>query len=63
MHFLRKKENDLNESKRLFTNTMGNVNVGMGLLSKDGHWSQANVALCKMLDYSKDELEKLTIQL
>ena len=62
MHFLRKKENDLNESKRLFTNTMGNVNVGMGLLSKDGHWSQANVALCKMLDYSKDELEKLTIQ-
>jgi diguanylate cyclase (GGDEF)-like protein/PAS domain S-box-containing protein len=59
---LRKKENDFNESERLFINTLENARVGIALLSKDGHWAQANTAFCKMLGYSKDEIEKLTIQ-
>jgi PAS domain S-box-containing protein len=36
--------------------------IGMALMSTEGAWVKVNPALCKMLGYSKEELERLTYQ-
>jgi diguanylate cyclase (GGDEF)-like protein/PAS domain S-box-containing protein len=50
----------LKESESRFRNTLENAPIGMGITAPDGRFMQVNRALCAMLGYEKEELEKLT---
>ena len=39
-----------------------NAPIGMAIVSLDGKWLNVNNKLCEIVGYSKDELERLTIQ-
>lgn len=60
MTMLRKAEQDLEVSENQFRGAMENSGVGMALVLLDGHWYKVNRALCEILGYSEEELQKLT---
>lgn len=53
---------ELQESESRFRNTMENAPIGMGLATLDGHFIRVNRALCTILGYRRDELEKMSIR-
>ena len=57
---LYRTQHKLSESEALFRSTMEHSSVGMALVSTEGYWFMVNDAFCKMLEYSKEELEKLS---
>jgi diguanylate cyclase (GGDEF)-like protein/PAS domain S-box-containing protein len=52
----------LKESESRFRNILDHAPIGMGIAALDGRLMQVNHALCSMLGYKKDELEKLNIR-
>jgi diguanylate cyclase (GGDEF)-like protein/PAS domain S-box-containing protein len=50
----------LKESESRFRHILENAPIGMSIASLDGRLIQVNQALCSMLGYEKNELEKLT---
>ncbi len=50
----------LKESESRFRNTLENAPIGMVIVALDGRFIQVNHALCVMLGYEKEALEKLT---
>jgi len=50
----------LKASESRFRNTLENAPIGMAIVALDGRLMQVNHALCVMLGYKKEELEKLT---
>ncbi|WP_457552461.1 GAF domain-containing protein [Desulfobacula sp.] len=52
----------LQESEERFRQAFENANTGMTLVGLDGRHLKANNLLCKMLGYSREELEGMTIQ-
>ena len=52
----------LEMSEFKFRSVMEGAGVGMALVSLDGYWFMVNDALCKLLEYSKEEFKKLRIQ-
>lgn len=55
-------EGALRESEQRFRTTLEDAPIGMGISTPDGHFIQANQALCHMLGYTKAELESLEVQ-
>lgn len=62
MYILKKAEKDLEVSENQFRGAMESSGIGMALVTLDGHWFKVNPALCKMLEYSAEELQKKTFQ-
>ncbi|HVT62716.1 MAG TPA: EAL domain-containing protein, partial [Legionellaceae bacterium] len=62
MNILKKTQYDLSKSEALFRSAVINSGVGMALISKKGELFLVNDALCKMLQYTQDELMHTTIQ-
>ena len=52
----------LTESERRFRSAFDYAPIGMALVAPEGHWLEANAALCKMLGYSQAELLNTTVQ-
>jgi len=52
----------LRESEARFRSIFENAAVGMAHLSKDGASLEMNQRICKMLGYTRDELQQLTFQ-
>lgn len=48
--------------ERLYTAAFYGAAYGMGFVSREGHWLEANPALCQMLGYSVEELQNKTLQ-
>jgi len=59
---IRSLESDLLISDRRFSDAFHSAAHGMGLVSIEGRWLDANAALCKMLGYEKNELLLLDFQ-
>jgi PAS domain S-box-containing protein len=53
---------DLLKSEEKFRNSFAYAPIGMGIVSPDGRWLQVNNALCNILGYSPEELNKMTFQ-
>ncbi len=53
-------ETSIVEANTLLRQAYDNVPVGVGMLTTDGRWSQANQALCTFLGYTEEELHRLT---
>lgn len=58
----KRTERALQESEERFRNIMDNAPIGMAMQSLEGKFLQVNRALCEILGYTKEELEKLTFQ-
>src|SRR5262249_44834743 len=52
-------ETSLVEANGQLREAYDNAPIGVGLLTGDGHWAQANRALCAFLGYSEEELHRL----
>ncbi len=55
-------EEALRESEELFHTAFDSAPIGMALVSPEGQWLQANLALCDIVGYSEDELLRTTFQ-
>ncbi|WP_338815675.1 PAS domain S-box protein (plasmid) [Bernardetia sp. Wsw4-3y2] len=53
---------ELERQKELFRQTFEFAPNGMALISLEGKWVQVNQQVCNMLNYTKEELSKLTFQ-
>lgn len=62
MYAFRAERKHITESEERFRNAMEYSAIGMALVGIDGHWLQANKALCHFLGYSQSELQSLTFQ-
>ena len=58
----KKAEEALRESEVRFRGTFENAAVGIGHVGMGGEWLRVNETLCDIVDYSKDELLKMTFQ-
>jgi len=63
-HFTERKQIEaaLRKSEARFRNILEHAPIGMAVASLDGRLMQVNQALCIILGYEKEELEKLTIR-
>lgn len=52
----------LRSSEQLFRSILEHAPIGMALVSLEGRWLEINVALSKIVGYSKQELQNLTFQ-
>ncbi|MDR3479334.1 MAG: PAS domain S-box protein [Burkholderiaceae bacterium] len=52
---------DLKESQSRLSNILDHAPIGMAIANLDGRLIQVNSALCSMLGYEKDELEKMRV--
>ena len=57
----REAERALRESEQRFRETLEHAPIGMAIGALDWHFHQPNRALCEMLGYEKEELEKCTL--
>ena len=48
-------------SEALFRTSFEHAGIGMAVLAPDGHWLEANRALCEMLGYSEEVLRQMKI--
>ena len=55
-------EEALRESEALFHTAFDSAPIGMALVSIEGHWLQANHALCQIVGYSEEELLRTNFQ-
>lgn len=53
---------ELAQSEQQFRSAMENSAAGMGLLSPDGRWLNANSAMCNIMGYSAQELRETSFQ-
>ena len=53
---------DLVESERLYRSTFDAAPVGIVHVGLDGQWLRVNQRLCDLLGYSREELQRLTVQ-
>jgi len=58
----RRFEQALLESEERFRSTFEQAAVGMAHVATDGRWLMFNEKLCEILGYSRQELERLTVQ-
>jgi diguanylate cyclase (GGDEF)-like protein/PAS domain S-box-containing protein len=58
----KRDEKALRESEERFRNILENAPIGMSVVSIEGRFMLVNGALCEILGYQKEELEKLTFQ-
>jgi PAS domain S-box-containing protein len=54
-------EETLRQSEERFRSIYEQAAVGIEQVALDGYWLMANAALCNMLGYEEDELQKMTI--
>jgi PAS domain S-box-containing protein len=54
-------EEALSSSEELFRATFENANVGVCIVSLDGHLLKVNEEMCRMFGYCREELEKMTV--
>ncbi|MEX2591550.1 MAG: PAS domain S-box protein [Anditalea sp.] len=59
-----KKEKDLilQESERRFNAAFELAPIGIGLVSPEGQWVKANLALCRFFGYPEEELKKISLE-
>jgi PAS domain S-box-containing protein len=57
----KKAERELRESEERFRLSFENSNVGMCLVDTDGKFLQVNKEMCKIFGYSKNELERMSV--
>ncbi len=55
-------EKRLKLSQQAFEANFTNGAIGMAIIGKNGEWLQVNERICKMLDYSSEELKQKTFQ-
>ena len=55
-------EEELRLSQQRFLNAFNTAPQGMALVGPDGRWLEVNAELCRMLGYSREELQALTYQ-
>ncbi|MBZ9667671.1 PAS domain S-box protein [Pseudomonas sp. LMG 31766] len=55
-------EDELRLSQRRFLNAFNTAPQGMALVGPDGRWLEANDELCRMLGYSREQLQACTNQ-
>ncbi len=55
-------EDALRHSMETFSSVFTNSATGIGLVSPEGRWLDANKALCEMTEYSKEELLNMSFQ-
>ena len=55
-------EEELRLSQQRFLNAFSTAPQGMALVGPDGRWLEVNAELCRMLGYSREELQALTYQ-
>lgn len=55
-------EEALRSSDLQFASAFAHASIGMALVSPEGRWLKVNRALCQMLGYSEEELERTTFQ-
>ncbi|MEO9331034.1 MAG: PAS domain S-box protein [Pseudomonas sp.] len=55
-------ENELRLSQQRFLSAFNTAPQGMALIGPDGRWLEVNDELCRMLGYSREELQALTFQ-
>lgn len=55
-------EQALRINEEQFHNAMDTAPIGMAIIALDGKYIEVNQALCRLLGYSKEELEKMTFQ-
>jgi len=58
----RQAELALRQSEQKFKGAFDTISVGMALVSPAGGFIEVNAALCRMLDYTEDELLKLRLE-
>lgn len=58
----KRMERELRESEVRFRNTLEYASIGMSVVSLGGQFIQVNHALCDIVGYSREELEKLNFQ-
>lgn len=47
---------EMKESEERFRSAFSNAPIGIGLISNEGNWVQANESLCKIFGFSEDEI-------
>ena len=47
---------EMKESEERFRSAFSNAPIGIGLISTDGNWLQANESLCKIFGFSEEEI-------
>lgn len=52
----------LQESEERFRTAFENANVGVCMVATDGRLLKVNAAMCRMFGYSREELEKMTVE-
>ncbi len=55
-------EAELRASEKTFSTYFNLSGTGMAVVSPEGKWNAVNDALCKMLEYTREELYELTFQ-
>lgn len=60
--FLKQLQESLVESQELFASAFMHAPIGKALLGIDGRWLKVNPALCRILEYSEEELLQLKFQ-
>lgn len=58
----KKRQEQLRNSEETFRANFEYAAIGMALLNEKGHWLKINKKLCKILDYTEEELLKITFQ-
>ena len=61
IRFRLKAQAKLHESEKRFRSTFANAAIGMILLNRKGYIIQVNNAVCSMLGYDENELQKMTM--
>lgn len=59
---LRHAEESLRASEERFRGVFEHSPIGMAIVSLDGRWLDVNGAICEILGYGEEELERLTFQ-
>ncbi|MBW7982114.1 diguanylate cyclase domain-containing protein [Enterobacillus tribolii] len=62
MRALRTERRHISESERLFRNMIEYSAIGTALVAPDGKWLRVNQALCQLLDYPAETLQRMTFQ-
>lgn len=57
-----KAQNELKTSRDTFASAFNDSGIGMALLSHEGLWLDVNGVLCKILGYTKEELQPLSLK-